>query len=487
MKLFRIALVFLVFLSACNQVDFVATEGSTISLTARPVSVDKNGRSVLTVTGQRDNGAPLADGTVIRFTVDGNLGTVVPDQVETRDGGATATFVAAQRSGVANITAVSGVASDDVDITVGDARAAVMILTADPSGLPIGGGRVDLRAFVRDEDGNPVSGISVFFQTTSGTLASHGQAVETNGSGVAKDVLTTTADATVTASTSISGVTDSIDIQSDVGEPATCGFVISPSSSVAIGQDVFFIDTTTDTDGRVTSSFWNFGDGSTSSGLNVTHRYSEAGSFVVVHTVTDDQGFTSNCTPQTVTVTEGQPPACSFTLSPSGAIDPGTTVFFTDTSTDPDGSIVRSEWDFGDGGNDEGSSVNHTYENSGSFVVTHTVTDDQDLSDTCDPVTVTVNFVGAAPTCSFTFNTPATSFITSFDASASKDNDENNSSIVTYQWDFGDGKQLTTSNPLNSHDYTASGAGSKIVNLTVTDDEGQTANCAPQTVTVPGT
>ncbi len=51
----------------------------------------------------------------------------------------------------------------------------------------------------------------------------------------------------------------------------------------------------TDPDGGVISSWqWDFGDGTSASGANATHVYSSAGSFIVMLTVTDDEGVLSS-------------------------------------------------------------------------------------------------------------------------------------------------------------------------------------------------
>jgi chitodextrinase len=294
-------LVALAILAGCKQVDFTAPGGSTIHLVAQPSTVDKHEVSTLTVTGIRDNGAPLPDGTVVRFTVGDNLGDVTPNPVELKDGVAVARFVAGNLTGDATITAFSGDASADVTITVAKREASSIILTADPSSLPIGGGTVKLRAFVFDEDGNPVTGVKVFFQTDKGTLASHGLPVVTDSSGLAKDTLNTTETAQVTATTSNS-VTADITINVAEGQAPTCSFSVTPSTSVAIGDQVLFLDTSSDLDGTIATSTWDFGDGGTAQGASATHTYNEAGTFFVLHSVTDDTGFTDTCDPVTITV-----------------------------------------------------------------------------------------------------------------------------------------------------------------------------------------
>src|SRR5687767_1172504 len=193
MKIFRFW--FLPFLLAatlvvCKQVDLTAPTGAEIRLTVQPQSINFGTTSTITVVGTREGGAPLPDGTVIRFTVSDNLGAITPNPVETRNGIATATFIAGQRSGTAIIEAFSGEAiSDEVSIEIGEARIERLILTANPAALPPEGGKVQLRAFVRDAQGNPVAGVQVFFQTTNGTLASGGGPVVTNSQGIARDTL----------------------------------------------------------------------------------------------------------------------------------------------------------------------------------------------------------------------------------------------------------------------------------------------------------
>lgn len=74
-------------------------------------------------------------------------------------------------------------------------------------------------------------------------------------------------------------------------------------------------------------------------------------------------------------------PTASFTYSPSSpATDED--VQFTDTSTDPDGTIVSWSWDFGDGTPTSSSqNPSHSYSSTGTYTVTLTVTDDDGLTD----------------------------------------------------------------------------------------------------------
>lgn len=377
----------------CDQVDFTAPTGSTLSISVQPPSVANNGNANITVVGTRANGAPLPDETIIQFTT--NLGSISPNPVKTNNGIASATFRAGVRSGTATITATSGSADAvTVDVVVGEARPDKIILVADPSTLPVGGGTVELRAHVTDPDGNPLAGITVFFQTDAGTLASGGRGVKTNDAGVAIDRLTTNVEANVSATTS-NGSTDDFNIRISPGGGAECSFEFSPSDPVP-GQDVFFVDTSTSNDGPpIAQSLWDFGDGNTAEGKTVTHSYDAIGTFVVIHTIIDSEGFTTNCT-QTITVTRGEPD-CQFLFSPPEPTEGQLITFDASESTDPNGDIVRYDWNFGDGSpiaSETDPRISHSYPLCGpndvelNFTVVLTVTDNdgQDASCTQDLV-----------------------------------------------------------------------------------------------------
>lgn len=79
----------------------------------------------------------------------------------------------------------------------------------------------------------------------------------------------------------------------------------------------------------------------------------------------------------------GQPPVASFTTNPgtpTGAAP--LQIDFTDTSTDPDGTIVSWGWNFGDGNVSSSQNPTHTYTNPGSYTVQLTVQDNIGLIDT---------------------------------------------------------------------------------------------------------
>lgn len=71
-----------------------------------------------------------------------------------------------------------------------------------------------------------------------------------------------------------------------------------------------------DPDGSITSYAWNFGDGTTGSGVTVNHVYPYAGTFTVTLTVTDNSGMTGQSTQNVNAGTSGDPcggDPCCFT------------------------------------------------------------------------------------------------------------------------------------------------------------------------------
>jgi PKD repeat protein len=161
-----------------------------------------------------------------------------------------------------------------------------------------------------------------------------------------------------------------------------------------------------------------------------------------------------------------KPPTVSIPGTYQGA--PGAAIQFASTAADVDGSIQSYNWDFGDNTSGTGPSPSHTYAAAGTYTATLTVTDDTGQTATA---TNTVTIAGApqspvaaagGPYTGF----PGTSII--FDGRGSFDPD---GTIVSYQWNFGDGASAPGAAP--SHSYAQSG--NYAATLVVTDNSGSTA------------
>ncbi len=168
-------------------------------------------------------------------------------------------------------------------------------------------------------------------------------------------------------------------------------------------------------------------------------------------------------------------PACSVNVQPTanaGGPYNGTVgnpvSFDGSASSDPDGSIVSYDWDFGDGNSGTGVSPSHSYASDGNFTVSLTVTDNNGGTD-MDSSTASIAPPANVPPVADAggpYNGTVGSPV-SFDGSASSDPD---GSIVSYDWDFGDGNSGTGVSP--THSYASDG--NFTVSLTVTDNNGGT-------------
>jgi PKD repeat protein len=167
-------------------------------------------------------------------------------------------------------------------------------------------------------------------------------------------------------------------------------------------------------------------------------------------------------------ITNNAVPVANFTSTTSGL-----TATFTDASTDSDGTIVRRQWNYGDGVNSSTTNPLHTYATAGTYTVTLTVTDNGGYSNTKTATVTVAAGSNVAPVANFT---STTSNLTATFTDSSSDSD---GSIASRSWNFGDGTTSTVTNP--SKTYAA--AGTYTVTLTVTDNGGLT-NTRTATVTV---
>jgi PKD repeat protein len=175
------------------------------------------------------------------------------------------------------------------------------------------------------------------------------------------------------------------------------------------------------------------------------------------------------------------PTPCILAMTPSPAVANLPVQFTAGTSVTQGSStvcqaassdIVSFEWNFGDGSTASGRTVSHTFGSGNQFSVTLTETNDRGLSgSTTQQVTV-----GAAtlPTAVFTFSpaAPGVNETVFFNASTSTPGPGH--TITSYRWTFGDGG--TASGVNVTHAFAA--AGNFIVQLTVTDEAGQSNTSA---------
>jgi PKD repeat protein/subtilisin family serine protease len=164
-------------------------------------------------------------------------------------------------------------------------------------------------------------------------------------------------------------------------QPPVARFAFSPSQPFVNDSVTFDGSSSSDPDGFITNWRWVF-EGTTrveAQGARVTVRFSSARTYRVTLTVTDNQGASSS-TSQDILVQQrpsNQSPVARFTFSPQNPIVNQTVTFDASSSSDPDGQIIRYQWDFdGDGRVDAtGVTVQTSFSRAGSTRVTLTVTD----------------------------------------------------------------------------------------------------------------
>ena len=83
------------------------------------------------------------------------------------------------------------------------------------------------------------------------------------------------------------------------------------------------------------------------------------------------------------------PPTATFTMTPEQPVV-GETITFTSIGEDPDGTIVKYAWDFGDGNKGTGANITHTYTVADEYTVKLTVIDDHGISSSNKTTTITV-------------------------------------------------------------------------------------------------
>ncbi|MEO8589301.1 MAG: PKD domain-containing protein [Flavobacteriales bacterium] len=214
------------------------------------------------------------------------------------------------------------------------------------------------------------------------------------------------------------------------------------------GGGAFFFDNCSSTQGNA-QFVWNFGDGGSSTGVNVDHVYQEPGTYTVCLTAYEGNCVDSTCT---VVVVEGGGEPCDgfnadFSWGSNGG-DPSS-IFYSATTSNASHWL----WSFGDGTySDNGPQGTHTYAEPGVYELCLKAyflipgTEDTCFATSCQLVTIGEGNPCDGLNAGFGFSTAGLSV--NFDNAVI--NNE-----WSYYWSFGDGTTGYGPNP--AHTYASSG------------------------------
>ena len=197
-----------------------------------------------------------------------------------------------------------------------------------------------------------------------------------------------------------------------------------------VDQPISFNDLSQNQPTQIT---WEFGDGSSASGSNVTHSWGREGTYTVTLTVQNEAGSDEVAKTVTILPLPPDPPTASFTLS-SATVPANAVVNFTDTST---GDPTEWLWDFGDGSRSRAQSPPHAFATPGSYVVTLTASNPGGS----DSSTQTI-LVSDPPVAQFTFST---------NELRATFTDTSTNSPDQWVWSFGDGTTSTAQSPTKEY------------------------------------
>ena len=199
--------------------------------------------------------------------------------------------------------------------------------------------------------------------------------------------------------------------------------------------------------GTIVLHEWNYGDGNTGSGLNVSHRYTSAGTYHVKLITTTNTGIKDSVLHS---ITIYPQPIAVFTL-PNEQFLIGNNFQLLSRSTISNGYIFSNIWKFGDSTDAIGNSVAHSYSKAGTFQVLLTSISNYGCSNSIlQPLIVNTQSLSAL------FNAPEAQCFSSNRFVFTSNAIISAGSIISQDWDFGDGN--TASGIKIEHSYSKPGS-----------------------------
>ena len=264
-----------------------------------------------------------------------------------------------------------------VSIRINAPPAATITDPADGSSFTVGT-NVSFRGTGVDAEDGSLSGAELVWSSSLDGVFGSGSPTNENGLSVGTHLITFIATDTDGA-TGTDQIT--VTITSAVNQAPTAT-ISAPSQDTTVtqGDAVTFTGTGSDPeDGSLTGTSlqWESSlDGNIGSGVSFGKSDLSAGVHTIRLIATDSQAAADTATVSvTVSAPANQAPTAGFTSSCTNLV-----CDFTDTSTDPDGTVAEWSWDFGDGEVSSQQNPQHTYAVGGPHTVSLVVTDDDAAS-----------------------------------------------------------------------------------------------------------
>ena len=256
-------------------------------------------------------------------------------------------------------------------------------------------------------------------------------------------------------------------------------FTMTPSRIEPGGTVQFDASASSDTGGSIASYAWDLdGDGEydDATGAQAQRTYTAKQRVQVKVRVTDNEGL-SDTEEQTLPVTVA--PVAAITATPSNPLTGQTVRLQAGGSVDPDGTIVRYQWDTNDDGDFDFDTQGTPYLDvgfplAGTVDVAVKVTDEDGADDTETTAVVVRNRPPVANIAD-----PGLVLrdrVTTLSAAASSDPDLPDGAALTYAWDLdGNGTYETSRGTATTVDYVFTATGPATVGVRVTDEQGDFA------------
>lgn len=220
------------------------------------------------------------------------------------------------------------------------------------------------------------------------------------------------------------------------------------------GGNVTFTSTSVGVSSISTTYYWNFGNNTNASGLNliVTNTtYTTNGTYTVTLFISSAVPSCSNQISYTINITGAITPTCSLISNFASSQGANGLVNFNNTSTGTVGGTTYF-WNFGDATNSSSFSPAHTYTSNGSYTVSLAANNNFTASCASTKTAVVVVNSICNLAANFTYTLGANGLVNFISTSIGTN------SFTNYRWTFGNGIVLSGNNMTSTaQTYTANG------------------------------